>query len=132
MGRDDETRLRMESSAQTRAFDGDAESWRLAAEALRIRYAALFDPMLAIATSDLQALPHQIKGGVRRTTASDPAALSACRRCRGWEDDHVWLYVKELMLRRLGSLPDRGAWVLGGTATESIVARGSDKIVVIG
>lgn len=59
--RDDEPRLALTSAGRTRAFDSDAEASRLAAEALHIRYAALFDPMLAISTSDLQALPHQIR-----------------------------------------------------------------------
>ncbi len=61
LGRDQETRLRLEQRGRAHAFDGDADSWRLAAEALRIRYAALFDPMLAVASSDLDPLPHQIK-----------------------------------------------------------------------
>jgi hypothetical protein len=62
LGRDHEPRLQLGTSGRTRAFDGDAEAWRLAAEALRIRYAALFDPMLAVTTSDLEPLlPHQIK-----------------------------------------------------------------------
>src|SRR5215213_10048100 len=60
LGRDHEAGLTLVASGRTQAFDGDADAWRLAAEALRIRYAALFDPMLAISTSDLQALPHQI------------------------------------------------------------------------
>lgn len=58
--RDDETRIRLGSASRSHALDGDAESWRLAAEALRIKYAALFDPMLAVASSDMEPLPHQI------------------------------------------------------------------------
>ena len=34
--------------------------FKLAAEATRIKLAHLFDPMMAIHTSDVQALPHQI------------------------------------------------------------------------
>jgi hypothetical protein len=60
LSRDREAGLTLVKSGRTRVFDGDADAWRLAAEALRIRYAALFDPMLAIATSDLQPLPHQM------------------------------------------------------------------------
>lgn len=45
--RDHESGLRVARPGRTRPFDGDAAAWRLAAEALRIRYAALFDPMLA-------------------------------------------------------------------------------------
>ena len=59
VGRDKEGSLRVTSAGTGPAFDGDPESWRIGAEALRIHYAALFDPMLAITTSDLDALPHQ-------------------------------------------------------------------------
>jgi hypothetical protein len=56
-----EPRLRLGTRGRSHALGGDAEPWRLAAEALRIRYAALFDQMLAVTTSDLEALPHQIR-----------------------------------------------------------------------
>ena len=58
--RDREASLRLVASSSIRAFDGDGESWRLAAEALRIRYAALFDPMLVVTSSDVEPLPPQI------------------------------------------------------------------------
>lgn len=99
LGRDHEAGLTLVRSGRTRAFDGDAGAWRLAAEALRIRYAALFDPMLAISTSDLQALPHQItavygellpRTPLRFLLADDPGAGKTIM---------CGLYVKELMLR---------------------------------
>jgi len=40
-------------------FDGDPALFRLVAEAQRIRYAYVFDPLLAVHTS-LEPLPHQI------------------------------------------------------------------------
>ena len=43
------------------AFDGDPDEFRLAAEALRIKYAALYDPMVAVNSSDVDPLPHQIR-----------------------------------------------------------------------
>lgn len=42
LGRDHESRLRIETAGRSHGFDGDAELWRLAAEALRIRYSAFF------------------------------------------------------------------------------------------
>jgi hypothetical protein len=59
--RDAEPRLRVEQPSRAYAFDGDAHLFRLAAKALRIRMASRFDPMLAVSTSDLEPLPHQIK-----------------------------------------------------------------------
>ena len=100
LGRDAEPGLRVEAGGErSRAFDGDGESWRLAAEALRIRYAALSDPMLAVAASDVRPLPHQIRAvyGVlldrtplRFLLADDPGAGKTIM---------CGLYIKELMLR---------------------------------
>ena len=42
------------------SFDGDGAAYRLVAEALRIRLAHLFDPLLAVHTSLVEPLPHQI------------------------------------------------------------------------
>ena len=41
-------------------FDADPAAFRLALEAHRIRRAYLFDPMLAVHTSLVEPLPHQI------------------------------------------------------------------------
>ncbi len=88
LGRDKEPVLRLEQRGRSQAFDGVAEDWRLAAEALRIRYAALFDPMLAVASSDLDPLPHQIKAvygellprtPLRFLLADDPGAGKGSR-----------------------------------------------------
>jgi hypothetical protein len=43
------------------SFDADGAEFRLAAEAQRIRMAGIHDPMLAVTTSDIRPLPHQIK-----------------------------------------------------------------------
>ena len=43
------------------AYDADPDEFRLAAEALRIKYAALYDPMVAVNSSDVDPLPHQIR-----------------------------------------------------------------------
>tara|TARA_R100000027_G_scaffold2734_9_gene2747 strand:+ start:53597 stop:54025 length:429 start_codon:yes stop_codon:yes gene_type:complete len=42
------------------SFDGDGEAFKLAVEAKRIDLAFLFDPMMAIHTSNVEPLPHQI------------------------------------------------------------------------
>lgn len=44
----------------TRPFDADPTEFKLVAEARRIQLAGLFDPMLAVTTSDIQPLPHQM------------------------------------------------------------------------
>ena len=42
------------------SFDGDGHLFRLVSEAHRIRLAHLFDPLLAVHTSLIEPLPHQI------------------------------------------------------------------------
>ena len=58
--RDDESRLEIVERGRPWSFDGDGGLFRLVAEAQRIRLAHLFDPILAVHTSDVEPLPHQI------------------------------------------------------------------------
>ena len=58
--RDDEARLELVEQGRPWSFDGDGASFRLVAEAHRIRLAYLFDPLLAVHTSLVEPLPHQI------------------------------------------------------------------------
>jgi hypothetical protein len=59
--RDHEPRLTLTRASAAYEFQAHATTFKLAAEALRIRMAGRFDPMLAVHTSDLDALPHQIQ-----------------------------------------------------------------------
>jgi superfamily II DNA or RNA helicase len=97
--RDYEARLELRKASAAYAFDGDGHLFKLAAEALRIRMAGLFDPMLAVTTSDLEPLPHQIqavygelldRSPLRFLLADDPGAGKTIM---------AGLYIKELMLR---------------------------------
>jgi len=58
--RDDEPRLDVVEPGRPWAFDADGDLFRLVSEAQRIRLAHLFDPLLAVHTSLLDPLPHQI------------------------------------------------------------------------
>ena len=58
--RDDENRLGIEARGRSWSFDGDAKLLRLVTEANRIALAYHFDPYLAIHTSLVDPLPHQI------------------------------------------------------------------------
>ena len=58
--RQDEARLEVVEQGQPWSFDGDGPLFRLVSEALRIRLAHLFDPVLAVHTSVVEPLPHQI------------------------------------------------------------------------
>jgi len=92
--------LQVASDADGRLpFDADPDQFRLAAEALRIKYAALHDPMVAVNSSDVQPLPHQIEAvygkllpqvPLRYVLADDPGAGKTIM---------AGLYIKELILR---------------------------------
>jgi SNF2 family DNA or RNA helicase len=58
--RHDEGRIDLIDQGRPWSFDGDGALFRLAAEAQRIQLAHLFDPVLAVHTSDVRPLPHQI------------------------------------------------------------------------
>ncbi len=58
--RDDEARLEVAEQGRPWSFDGDGDLFRLVSEALRIHLAHLFDPALAVHTSLVEPLPHQI------------------------------------------------------------------------
>ena len=59
--RADEPSLSIEAPTSRWQFDADPAEFRLVAEALRIRMAGLHDPMVAVSSSAVDPLPHQIK-----------------------------------------------------------------------
>ena len=58
--REAEPRLELVQASRAFSFDGDGEAFRVASEAQRIRLAHLFDPYLAVHSSLIEPLPHQI------------------------------------------------------------------------
>jgi superfamily II DNA or RNA helicase len=97
--RDHEPGLDLAKIGPAYEFQADPRLFKLAAEALRIKMAGRFDPMLAVHTSNLEPLPHQIQAVygelVQRTPlryllADDPGAGKTIM---------AGLYIKELMLR---------------------------------
>lgn len=81
------------------SFDGDPEAFQLACEAKRIDLAFLFDPMMAVHTSNVDPLPHQItavyesllpKQPLRFVLADDPGAGKTIM---------AGLYIRELIMR---------------------------------
>ena len=81
--RDDEASLEIKDKALQWSFKSDSEQMRLTSEAYRMRLAHLFDPYLAVHTSPVEPLPHQIsavyeamlpKQPLRYVLADDPGA----------------------------------------------------------
>lgn len=81
--RTDEVNLSLAEAGRPWAFDAPGEDFKLAAEAYRINLAHLFDPMMAVHTSNVEPLPHQItavyesmlpRQPLRYVLADDPGA----------------------------------------------------------
>ncbi|ELE1939503.1 DUF3883 domain-containing protein [Vibrio cholerae] len=81
--RSDEARLELATVGRPWAFDAPGAEFKLGLEAYRISQAALFDPMMAVHTSNVEPLPHQIsavyeamlpKQPLRFVLADDPGA----------------------------------------------------------
>jgi superfamily II DNA or RNA helicase len=97
--RHDEPRLEVAELGRPWSFDGDGAMFRLVSEANRIRLAHLFDPVLAVHTSMVEPLPHQItavyesmlpRQPLRYLLADDPGAGKTIM---------AGLLIKELMAR---------------------------------
>src|SRR5574342_352952 len=84
---------------QRRRFDGDGTFFRLAAEALRIKMAGQFDPMLAVHTSELDALPHQIRAVYGELLPRTPLRFLLADDPGAGKTIMAGLYIKELILR---------------------------------
>lgn len=96
--RADEPKLALHQDAG-RPFDADARDFRLAAEAQRIMLAGLHDPMLAVATSDVQPLPHQIRAVYGELLPRTPLRFLLADDPGAGKTIMAGLYIKELILR---------------------------------
>jgi len=97
--RTDELNLSMAEAGRPWSFDAPGEAFKLAAEAYRIDLAYLFDPMMAVHTSNVEPLPHQItavyesmlpRQPLRYVLADDPGAGKTIM---------AGLFIRELLMR---------------------------------
>ncbi|HEY1135165.1 MAG TPA: helicase-related protein [Nocardioides sp.] len=96
--RSDESRLERVVGPR-RSFDAPADDFKLAAEALRIRTAASFDDMLAVATSNVDPLPHQLRAVYGELLPRTPLRFLLADDPGAGKTIMAGLYVKELLLR---------------------------------
>jgi SNF2 family DNA or RNA helicase len=97
--RDDETRLEIVDDALPWTFGAKGEDFRLAAEALRIRLAYLFDPVLAVHSSDVTPLPHQITAVYEAMLPRQPLKFLLADDPGAGKTIMAGLLIKELILR---------------------------------
>ncbi len=97
--RADEANLSLAEAGRPWAFDAPGDAFKLAAEAWRIDLAHLFDPMMAVHTSNVEPLPHQItavyesmlpRQPLRYVLADDPGAGKTIM---------AGLFIRELLMR---------------------------------
>ena len=97
--RGDEANLVLEAPGRPWSFDAPAEDYKLVLEALRINVAHLFDPMMAVHTSNVEPLPHQVtavyesmlpRQPLRYVLADDPGAGKTIM---------AGLFLRELIMR---------------------------------
>ncbi len=99
LGVADEASIAIATTERPWSFDGDGAAFQLACEAKRIDMAFLFDPMMAVHTSNVEPLPHQItavyesmlpRQPLRYVLADDPGAGKTIM---------AGLYIRELVMR---------------------------------
>ena len=106
--RDDEPHLSLVEAGRPWSFDGDGEDFKLAAEAYRIDLAYLFDPMMAVHTSNVEPLPHQITAVYESMLPRQPLRFVLADDPGAGKTIMAGLYIRELMMRADAQrVPDR-------------------------
>jgi superfamily II DNA or RNA helicase len=97
--RDDEPRLEVVQQGRPWSFDGNGHLFRLVSEAHRIRLAHLFDPVLAVHTSNVDPLPHQITGVYEAMLPRQPLRFLLADDPGAGKTIMAGLLIKELIAR---------------------------------
>ena len=91
--------LELTSSGRKWAFGADGAMLRLVSEAYRIRLAYLFDPLLAVHTSLVDPLPHQITAVYEEMLARQPLRFLLADDPGSGKTIMAGLLIKELLIR---------------------------------
>jgi SNF2 family DNA or RNA helicase len=97
--RDAESDLRLERNGRAWSFDGDGRLLRLVSEAQRIQLAHLFDPLLAVHSSDVEPLPHQLTAVYEEMLVRQPLRFLLADDPGAGKTIMAGLFIKELWLR---------------------------------
>ena len=97
--RDREPTLEIVSVGRPWSFDGDGALFRLVSEAYRIHLAHLFDPILAVHTSVVDSLPHQIKAVYGEMLPRQPLRFLLADDPGAGKTIMAGLLIKELIVR---------------------------------
>src|SRR5687767_7996792 len=97
--RHDESRIEVVAAGRPWSFDGDGALFRLVSEAQRIRLAHLFDPVLAVHTSLVDPLPHQITAVYEAMLPRQPLRFLLADDPGAGKTIMAGLLIKELIAR---------------------------------
>ena len=97
--RDTEPQLEIVEVGRPWSFDGDGALFRLVSEAHRIRLAYLFDPVMAVHTSLVDPLPHQITAVYEHLLPRQPLRYLLADDPGAGKTIMAGLLIKELMAR---------------------------------
>ncbi|MCL6741773.1 DUF3883 domain-containing protein [Sphingomonas sp. RB56-2] len=114
----------IEEAGHSYLFDADGGLLRLASEAYRIRLAHLFDPYLAVTSSQIEALPHQITAVYGEMLPRQPLRFLLADDPGAGKTIMAGLLIKELLIR--GDL-DRCLIVAPGSLVEQWQEELADK-----
>ena len=94
-----ESTLEIVDAGTSWKFDGDGEMFRLVSEAYRIQLAHLFDPLLALHTSNVDPYPHQITAVYEEMLPRQPLRYLLADDPGAGKTIMTGLYLKELLVR---------------------------------
>src|SRR5437763_124691 len=97
--RDREPTIKIATAGRPWSFDGDGALLRLVSEAQRIRLAYLFDPLLAVHTSIVDPLPHQITAVYEEMLTRQPLRFLLADDPGSGKTIMTGLLIKELLIR---------------------------------
>ena len=97
--RTDEPRLEVQARGPAWSFDADGALFRLVSEAYRIKLAYLFDPLLAVHTSLVDPLPHQIMAVYGEMLPRQPLRFLLADDPGAGKTIMAGLFIKELVAR---------------------------------
>src|ERR1700730_18038578 len=99
LGRNDEENIAHATRERRWSFDGDGDAFKPAVEAKRIDLAFLFDPMMAVHTSNVEPLPHQITAVYESMLPRQPLRFVLADDPGAGKTIMAGLYMRELIMR---------------------------------
>ncbi len=97
--RSDESRLEQAEAGRPWGFDAPGADFKLGLEAYRINLAHLFDPMMAVHTSNVEPLPHQISAVYESMLPRQPLRYVLADDPGSGKTIMAGLYIRELLMR---------------------------------